>query len=391
MSTSKEEVIYNKRGRKIFWTDAQRYVKSLLILTLIQSCMVVTSKSQAVEKDVKHIKVYYEKGRYGGWPANHGIWSWDNEILVGFLKGYYEDRGAKSHNMNPKKHQASSLARSLDGGETWAIQDAGIGLDFPDCSTAMNFNHPDFALTVRRNGWNSGIYHSYDRGKTWSGPCPLPNFDLPGLAGRTDYLVNSEHEALVFLTAAKSDGEEGKVISIKTIDGGKSWSFLSSIGPEPAGYSIMPATVRLSDRELLTTIRRREGDHSFIETYHSTDNGSTWKYLSDAVNDTGVGNPPAMVRMKDGRICLVYGYRAEEEEIKNKTKTSDIRAKLSNDNGRTWSREYILRNDGSGRDLGYPRVVQRADGKIVAVYYFMDKVTGPERYIAATIWEVPDK
>ena len=33
-------------------------------------------------------------------------------------------------------------------------------------------------------------------------------------------------------------------------------------------------------------------------------------------------------------------------------------------------------NDGSGRDIGYPRIVQRPDGKIVMVYYFMDEETG---------------
>ena len=93
--------------------------------------------------------------------------------------------------------------------------------------------------------------------------------------------------------------------------------------------------------------------------------------------------------MKDGRICLIYGYRALEEDIKNNRDKSEIRAKISNDNGRTWSKDYVLRDDGSGKDLGYPRVVQRADGKIVALYYFMDKKTGPERYIAATIWDPP--
>lgn len=158
---------------------------------------------------------------------------------------------------------------------------------------------------------------------------------------------------------------------------------------EPKGYAIMPATVRLSSNELLTAIRRKEGRHSSIEVHYSVDNGITWRQLNNPVEDTGVGNPPAMIRLADGRLCLAYGYRAEEADIRSGTKTSDIRAKLSNDNGKTWSRDYILRNDGSGRDLGYPRMVQRPDGKVVIVYYFMDKKTGPERYIAATIWEPP--
>ena len=80
----------------------------------------------------------------------------------------------------------------------------------------------------------------------------------------------------------------------------------------------------------------------------------------------------------DGRICLIFGYRAEPYSI---------RAKLSDDNGRTWSDDIILRDDGGDHDIGYPRVVQRPDGKVVIVYYFHDRVTGPERYIAATIWD----
>ena len=50
--------------------------------------------------------------------------------------------------------------------------------------------------------------------------------------------------------------------------------------------------------------------------------------------------------------------------------------------------------DNAGRiyddpDLGYPRVVQRADGKIVTIYYYATE-ENPEQHIAATIWD-PDK
>jgi hypothetical protein len=56
----------------------------------------------------------------------------------------------------------------------------------------------------------------------------------------------------------------------------------------------------------------------------------------------------------------------------------------SGDGGRTWEREIVLRDDGGGRDIGYPRTVQRPDGKIVTIYYFHDQPKG-DRYIAATI------
>ena len=44
-------------------------------------------------KIVRHLVVYAEPGRFAGWPANHGIWSWGDEILVGFSRGTYKDRG----------------------------------------------------------------------------------------------------------------------------------------------------------------------------------------------------------------------------------------------------------------------------------------------------------
>ncbi len=36
--------------------------------------------------------------------------------------------------------------------------------------------------------------------------------------------------------------------------------------------------------------------------------------------------------------------------------------------------------------MGYPRTVQRADGKIVTIYYIHDQPQS-DRYIAATIWD----
>ena len=42
---------------------------------------------------MEHIEIYREKGRYAGWPANYGIWSWGDEIVVGFTLGYINPDG----------------------------------------------------------------------------------------------------------------------------------------------------------------------------------------------------------------------------------------------------------------------------------------------------------
>ncbi len=360
---------------------------------LMVAAAAVAAKADEGPRVEKHVVVYREAGRFAGWPANHGAWSWGNEIVVGFEIGWFRrtDRGHAIDYSKPAEHV---LARSLDGGETWTIEKpkglqppagakvAGVpagetGVELKDCPGGIDFTHPDFAFTARMtsiHAGNSRFYYSLDRGKTWRGPYKLPNFGQPGTAARTDYLVNGKHDLTLFLTAAKSNGKEGRVICVRTRDGGKSWKFVSFVCPEPEGdeYAIMPSSVRLDDGSILTLIRYRK----HIDAYLSRDDGKTWEYYGRPAPKTG-GNPPSLVKLRDGRLVLTYGYRLEPY---------GIRARISEDEGKTWGGEIILRDDGGNWDLGYTRTLQRPDGKLVTVYYYnTDK--DAERFIAATIWD----
>jgi len=373
-------------------------------LVLCALATVAGAPEQVVLKDVENVVVYREKGRFGGWPANHGMWRWDNELLVGYSRGYYQDHGDR-HHIDREKPEEHWLARSTDGGATWVQEhpaDQGYlipegeslhgtekeGVAIPPavpCPGGIKFTHPDFALTMRMNSVDDGdsrFYYSYDRGKTWEGPFLFPNFEAPGSAARTDYIVEDEDSCLFFSTAAKSDGQEGRVFCYRTDDGGKSFQFLSYIGPElgKGSFGIMPSSVRLGEKELLVAQRQRKGADRNIALHRSLDNGKTWIAEPDPVESTGSGNPPAMIVLQDGRVCLTYGYRAEP---------FSICAKLSDDGGKTWGPELVIRNDGTTKDIGYPRTVQRPDGKVVTVYYFCDGKIGPERFIGASIWTPP--
>ncbi len=343
----------------------------------------------------QNVAVYKEKGRFAGWPANHGIWSWGNEIVVGFEAGFFRvktEAEHREHAIDYKQPEEHMLARSLDGGLTWSMEVpktlqppegskmAGVpvetgGKQPVDSPGGIRFTDPNFALTLRMEDIHLGpsrFYYSYDRGKTWTGPFKIPNFGQKGIAARTDYIVNGPSDCSVFLTAAKSNGKEGRVIHVRTQDGGKNWKLVSFVTPEPEGidHAIMPATVRLSQTALLSAIRYRE----FIDAYRSDDNGVTWKKAS-RIADTD--NPASIVKLKDGRLVAVYGVRKPP---------FGIRARISKDEGKTWSEETVLRKDGGSWDLGYTRSVLRPDGKIVSVYYF-NEARDQERYISATIWD----
>lgn len=376
-------------------------MKAILTAALL---LVAAESAPAVPvADVEHVDVYRVPGRFGGWPANHGLWSWGDEILVGFSAGHFKDNGVGFHAIDHDKPEEHLLARSTDGGATWKIENPAArgaliptgqslhGIAPPDleqptpvpCPGGIDFTHPDFALTVRMTDTNVGpsrYYYSTDRGHAWQGPFALPQFDTPGIAARTDYIVNGKDDCMLFLTAGKANRREGRPLCVRTTDGGANWKFVSWIGPEPAGFAIMPSTVRLSPTDLVTTLRVHEGPRRWIDAWRSSDNGSSWSFLGRPVADTGTGNPPSLIRLADGRLCLTYGYRAAPY---------GIRAKLSADGGASWSPEYVLRSDGGGTDVGYPRSAQRPDGKVVVVYYFHEQLKS-DRYIAATIWSPPD-
>ena len=141
---------------------------------------------------VKNLTVIKEKNRFAGWPANHGIWSWGNEIVVGFSFGFHDDEKDEGH---PIKGPTSNLqARSLNGGETWAVEelsflDADENEKGPaDCSGGIDFTQPNFAFKFQPG--SAIFYYSTDRCKTWTGPFTFFIFGRVLVLARTDYMVN---------------------------------------------------------------------------------------------------------------------------------------------------------------------------------------------------------
>jgi hypothetical protein len=144
-----------------------------------------------------------------------------------------------------------------------------------------------------------------------------------------------------------------------------------------------PRGYMLANGRILCTVRCQRDPTGVMwsEVYHSDDGGETWDFLS-RINDFGA--PVNLVMMPDGRIVAVYGYRLMP---------SGIRACVSEDNGKTWGPEIVVRDDGGSWDVGYPNSWYAGDGMIGTLYYFnskFDKVqaNGGVRHIQRSLFSI---
>ncbi len=372
-------------------------------LSVFPCVLVIATCGVSTAAEPEHAVVFQEDGRFAAWPANGGMWAWGSEILVCFTEAAHKDGSGHTYDRPTARNM---LARSLDGGETWTVEDAyeagiaGRAMDQhlgdkaappKDLTEPIDFTHPDFALLFQRETNHRGPAHFYcthDRGKSWTGPWKFPELDPAGITNRTDYIVEGKHA----MTAMLSIGH-GRTGVARTTDGGRTWRLLSYVGPDftrseqQTGrneYSLMPATVRLSAQKLLTVVRHREHNRVWLTSYLSEDDARTWRRLDDPVSDN-LNSPPDLLQLPDGRLVLAYVFRRDGGE------GSSVCVRISTDEGQSWSDAIVLRgNEGANTDVGYPRIVRRPDGQLVVTYYWnhaLRKDLPRYRYIAATIWD----
>ncbi|MBN2853477.1 MAG: exo-alpha-sialidase, partial [Clostridia bacterium] len=98
---------------------------------------------------------------------------------------------------------------------------------------------------------------------------------------------------------------------------------------------------------------------------NSYDNGTTWEKPLPLGID---GSPAHLMRHSSGAIICTYGYR-ELDFLKEKNTGSGQRAIISYDDGKTWTKPYIISDHIDTYDIGYPSTVELFDGSLYTVYY----------------------
>ena len=196
------------------------------------------------------------------------------------------------------------------------------------------------------------LIRSADGGRTWSPRIPT--------------IVNSPHGPIQLadgrlLYAGKElwTGERRVGVSVSS-DDGLTWQWLAAIsarkGDKASSYHELHA-VEAADGAIIAQIRNHnEANQGWTLQTESKDGGHTWS----EPHPICYGFPSHLLRLRDNRLLMSYGYRRQPY---------GNRARLSTDNGRTWGDELLISADGKDGDLGYPSTVELSDGTLLTVWY----------------------
>ena len=367
--------------------------------------------------NAEHGIVYRNEDEFCGWPFICGFWrTGAGDLLIAFQKkpANYADPSAINHDMLAQVGPQIVTIRSRDKGQTWdksgmqVLFQLGVEhsevFDGPvdySAEPPLDFTNPDTLVASGstpdyfRPHSRAWIRASSDGGHNWRPAIQVPNVGFPSVSGHASPLMRPDGICLNFVTVTFDEGRRRRPAVYASVNGGALWTFVSFITPLeddgaadndqslPLRFSahrwFYPRAILLPSGKILCSLRCQRDPTSvfWTELFESEDGGRTWRFLS-RVNDWGA--PGDIVRMSDGRIACVYGYRLPP---------FGIRARISQDEGRTWGPELILRDDGGSWDLGYPLVTETAPGELLAMYYFNRKddpvqSNGGVRHIAHT-------
>ena len=84
----------------------------------------------------------------------------------------------------------------------------------------------------------------------------------------------------------------------------------------------------------------------------------------------GWGFPAHLLRLQDGRLLMSYGYRRG---------SMGNQARLSEDEGDSWSEPMTISDNADNYDLGYVTTVEFDDGELLSVWY--EKMAGSSKAV----------
>lgn len=306
---------------------------------------------------------------------SHGQMEGSVECWVSDNGEFWEMRGMPVQN-DPNTVRMNVAAGLANNGDLLVITSGWTNEQQPGQPKRGNFRDGHIPVAVTRSNDNGATWTQFEGfpepEEGWSRFVPFGDIVIgdDGLLHASAYTRGSPNDP----NSASRYDRRRQSWFFSSRDDGKTWEKTSMIGPDHNETTLL----YLGEQKWLAGARINIPNS--IDLFYSNDNGKTWK---DPQRVTGPRQMPGnLYRLNDGRVLFTYGNREFKEGNRG------ILAKLSNDEGKTWSSPIqIAQLDG---DLGYPSSVQRADGKIVTAYY-SSLIDNHSRYhMGVAIWDPPE-
>lgn len=227
------------------------------------------------------------------------------------------------------------------------------------------------------------IVRSTDDGQTWSDAIYPPNITAeprfnpigqPLPAYNRGAMVEGANGNIYWVVAVGVSGGRTSNHLLVSKDEGFTWEH-SALVAEDSVASFNETSIYETPKGDLVAFMRTAGMNDEGCIARSTDGGKTFEWQSMGFQ----GHPYQALRLPDDQVLLVYGYRH---------KPYGIRARILNAECTNFAtaKEFVIREDGGGFDLGYPWSVMMDDYRVLVSYYY--NIDGGTRHIAGSILEL---
>ena len=372
---------------------------------------------------LRDVVVYHDDRFYSAFPSV--VCRDDGELIVAFRRAPNRRPWGTPGNSHADPNSHTVLVRSRDNGATWTDEpelicahplggsqdpcmvqlrdgtllcasylwvlvpdpETSASPDLPQGPRAEHVRSQSWSL-LRSMGWTYAfgggyLMRSTDGGAHWEGPIEPPA--LPGVpfadplgrplpAFNRGAMLEGRDGTLYWAVARRGLEGPTSVHLIVSGDGGTTWEYRCPVAEDDQVTFNETSLYETASGDLVAFIRTAGLDDRTVVA-RSRDGGRSF----EAWQDTGFqGHPHHALRLPDGRVFLVYGYRHKPYGVRARILDPECANPGS-------ASEIVLRDDGATGDLGYPWATLTADGRVLAVYYILLDRPESARFIGGTL------
>lgn len=235
-------------------------------------------------------------------------------------------------------------------------------------------------LDKERSTW---VTRSKD-GATWSEPEPIDVSDI-GLGSPFGRMVTLPDGAMLMAIygydvrppGQKAAADRNHSYVYRSTDDGRTWKRLSEIGDGRLQLN-ETSLLQLPDGRISAAVRSRAGEVWLSE---SADHGITWSPMQ-RLSPVNV-HPADLCLLADGRVLMTLGNRVGPFGVLGIV--SDSRVQFD------WDKRFALVTDAASGDCGYPSSVGLKDGRALTLYYATKAKDEPAWgvHCGAVTYEIP--